>query len=73
MNNNRKEVIIVVIELSHMKRFFMMDMGVGTLSYFLVKMIDGNIIFDLIGSTIITEGVKRVYKGVHDKRKKSLH
>lgn len=71
MNDNRKEVIIVIIELSQMKRFFMMDMGIGTLSYYLVKMINGNIIIDLIGSTIITEGVKRVYKGMNNKGKKN--
>jgi hypothetical protein len=69
---NKKQIIIVVIEISKMKRFVMMDMGIGTLSYYLIKMINGNIIIDLVGSTIITEGVKRVYKGMNNKRKKTI-
>lgn len=69
---NKKQIIIVVIEISKMKRFVMMDMGIGTLSYYLIKMINGNIVIDLIGSTIITEGVKRVYKGMNNKRKKTI-
>lgn len=73
MNNEKKQqIIIVVIEISKMKRFVMMDMGIGTLSYYLIKMINGNIVIDLIGSTIITEGVKRVYKGMNNKRKKTI-
>lgn len=69
MNDNRKKVIIVVLEISQMKRFLVLDMGIGTLSYYLVKMINGNIIIDLLGSTIITEGVKRVYNGMNNKNK----
>ncbi|MER2060150.1 MAG: hypothetical protein ABTA16_15125 [Niallia sp.] len=69
---NKKQIIIVVMEISKMKRFVMMDMGIGTLSYYLIKMINGNIIIDLVGSTIITEGVKRVYKGMNNKRKKTI-
>lgn len=69
---NKKQIIIVVIEISKMKRFVMMDMGIGTLSYYLIKMINGNIIIDLVGSTIITGGVKRVYKGMNNKRKKTI-
>ncbi|AYV73829.1 hypothetical protein M1D49_05360 [Bacillus sp. PK3-056] len=69
MKDNRgKEVMIVVLEFSRMKRFLMMDMGIGTLSYYLIKMINGNLLIDLIGSTIITEGVKRVFKGINNKK-----
>ncbi|AYV67821.1 MULTISPECIES: hypothetical protein [Niallia] len=69
MKDNRgKEVMIVVLEFSQMKRFLMMDMGIGTLSYYLIKMINGNLLIDLIGSTIITEGVKRVFKGINNKK-----
>lgn len=65
----RKELMIVVVEFSQLKKFLMLDMGIGTLSYYLVKMINGNLLIDLIGSTIITEGVKRVYKGMNNKNK----
>ncbi|WP_312092747.1 hypothetical protein [Niallia sp.] len=68
----KKQIIIVVIEFSKMKRFVMMDMGIGTLSYYVIKMINGNIAIDLIGSTIITEGVKRIYKGMNKSRKKAF-
>ncbi|UQZ76135.1 hypothetical protein C2I17_17110 [Niallia circulans] len=69
MKDNRgKEVMIVVLEFSQMKRFLMMDMGIGTLSYYLIKMINSNLLIELIGSTIITEGVKRVFKGINNKK-----
>jgi hypothetical protein len=66
---DQKQIIIVVMDISKMKRFVMMDMGIGTLSYYLIKMINGNIVIDLIGSTIITEGVKRIYKEMNSRRK----
>jgi len=66
---DKKQIIIVVMDISKMKRFVMMDMGIGTLSYYLIKMINGNIVIDLIGSTIITEGVKRMYKEMNSRRK----
>ncbi|MCF2648945.1 hypothetical protein [Niallia circulans] len=66
---DKKQIIIVVMDISKMKRFVMMDMGIGTLSYYLIKMINGNIVIDLIGSTIITEGVKRIYKEMNSRRK----
>ena len=69
---NKKQIIIVVIEFSKIKRFVMMDIGIGTISYYVIKMINGNIVFDLIGSTVITEGVKRVYKGINNSRKKTI-
>ncbi|WP_400243299.1 hypothetical protein AB3U99_19410 [Niallia sp. JL1B1071] len=50
---NKKQIIIVVIEISKMKRFVMMDMGIGTLSYYLIKLINGNIVIDLMEARLL--------------------
>lgn len=68
---DKKQIIIIVMGISKMKLFIMMDMGIGTLSYYLIKMINGNIVIDLIGSTIITECVKRIHKEMNKRRKKT--
>ncbi|KAB7666068.1 hypothetical protein [Bacillus sp. B1-b2] len=58
----QKEIIIITVQLSTVKRFFIMDMGVSTLSYYVIKAVTGNVIIDIIGSLIITEGLKKVIK-----------
>ena len=62
MGKKEKEFIIITFELSTVKRVLLVDMGVGTLSYYGIKLVSGNMIIDLLGSLIITEGLKKAHK-----------
>ena len=57
-----KEFIVITMDISDIKRLLLMDVGVGTLSYYVIRMMTGNILIDVLGSVIITESVKRFYK-----------
>lgn len=70
---NQREFFIISIELSNIKRFFIMDMGIGSLSYYLFRMISPHVIVDMLGSIVVTEGLKRVIPLlVQWQKKKSL-
>ena len=57
-----KEFIIITMDVSDIKRMLLMDVGVGTLSYYAIRTMTGNFLIDLLGSVIITESIKRFYK-----------
>jgi len=57
-----KEFIVITMDVSDIKRLLLMDVGVGSLSYYAIRMMTGNFLIDVLGSVIITESVKRIYK-----------
>jgi hypothetical protein len=60
--NHDKGFQIYILEISSVKRFFIIDLAFGSGVYYVIKMFVPHQAIAIGGSIAVTEGVKRVWK-----------
>ncbi|KAB2335684.1 hypothetical protein [Bacillus mesophilum] len=57
--SKNNDVLFVVVPLSEVKRFLVLEMGVGTGVYYAFEAVFSSILVSMTGTMAITEGLKR--------------
>ncbi|MED1205342.1 hypothetical protein [Heyndrickxia acidicola] len=60
--NYDKGFQIYILDISSIKRFFIIDLAFGSGAYFVLKKFGYHEIFSIGGSMVMTEGVKRMLR-----------
>lgn len=69
IKGSKMKIIFYAIDRSTLKRFILVDILLGTTIYYAIKMLSSNMIIATIGSIIGTEGIKKLRRIEHSKRK----
>ncbi|MFT8320819.1 MAG: hypothetical protein ABF649_07940 [Bacillus sp. (in: firmicutes)] len=59
---NNQACFVVFIPFATIKRFFIMDMVIGTVAFYFFKIMCNHILLDSIASMAVTETMKRIQK-----------